>query len=93
VQNDLQTCLGADQTLPRIFRIFWDLFSLSLSIFYLFEGSKTFFMRSKHFFWIAHVPICLWEFSLNFWDFMSIFCALNELTGVSLEFVCTENVF
>jgi hypothetical protein len=50
-------------------------------------------MRSKHFIWIAHVPICLWEFSLDFWDFMSIFSALNELTGVSLEFVCTENVF
>jgi hypothetical protein len=39
-------------------------------------------MSSKYFIWIAHVP--------KFWDFLSIFSALNELTGVSLELFCTE---
>jgi hypothetical protein len=35
--------LGAVQTLPRIFRIFWNLFSFSLSYFYLLECSKILF--------------------------------------------------
>jgi hypothetical protein len=51
--------LGAGQTLPRIFRIFWNLFSFFLSLFYLLEGSKIFFMSSKYFIWIVHALIYL----------------------------------
>jgi hypothetical protein len=36
---------------------FWNLFSFSLSYFYLLEGSKIFFMSSKYFIWIVHAPI------------------------------------
>jgi hypothetical protein len=50
--------VGAVQTLPRIFQIFfWNLFSFSLSYFYLLEGSKIFFMSPKCFIWIVHVLI------------------------------------
>jgi hypothetical protein len=55
--------LGVVQILLRIFGLFWDLFSLSLSYFYLLEGSKIFFMRSKYFTWIVHVPNYPGEFS------------------------------
>jgi hypothetical protein len=51
--------VGAVQTLTRIFRIFWNLFSFSLSYFYLLEGTKIFFMSFKCFIWIVHVPIYL----------------------------------
>jgi hypothetical protein len=36
--------------------------------------------------------MCLWEFSRNFGNFLSMFGALNELFGVSLKFFCSENV-
>jgi hypothetical protein len=38
-------------------------------------------------------PIYLWEFFWNFWDFLSIFSASNELSRVSLKFFCTEKEF
>jgi hypothetical protein len=38
---------------------FWNLFSFSLSYFYLLEGSKIFFMSTKCFVWIVHVLIYL----------------------------------
>jgi hypothetical protein len=60
---------------------FWNLFSFSLSYFYLLEGSKIFFMSSKYFIWIVHTSIYLWEFSWNFCDFRSIFSALKHFSG------------
>jgi hypothetical protein len=48
-----------------------------MSIFYLLEGSKILFMCSKYFIWIARDPIYLWKFFWNFWDFLTIFCALK----------------
>jgi hypothetical protein len=44
-------------------------------------------MSSEYFIWIVHVPMCLWEFSWNFRDFLSIFRALKhflELPGIVL---------
>jgi hypothetical protein len=35
-------------------------------------------MSSKYFIWIVHAPIYLWEFSWNFWNFLSIFSALKQ---------------
>jgi hypothetical protein len=50
--------LVAVQNLPRIFPdFFWNLFSFSMSYFYLLEGSKIFFMSTKYFIWIVHAPI------------------------------------
>jgi hypothetical protein len=37
--------------------------------------------------------MCLWEFSWKFWDFLSIFSVLKELSRVSLKFFCTEKEF
>jgi hypothetical protein len=34
-----------------------------MSYFYLLEGSKIFFLNTKHFIWVVHVLIYLWEFS------------------------------
>jgi hypothetical protein len=47
-------------------------------------------MSSKYFIWIVHVPMYLWDFSWKFWDFQSIFRALNELSGF---FFTRENNF
>jgi hypothetical protein len=55
--------LGGVQILPRIFRIFLELILIFLKLFYLLEGSKIFFMRSKYFIWVVRVLICLWEVS------------------------------
>jgi hypothetical protein len=44
-------------------------------------------MSSEYFIWIVHVPICRWEISWNFQDFLSIFRALKhfrELPGIGL---------
>jgi hypothetical protein len=49
--------LGAVQILPRIFRIFLEFILISLSYFYLLEGSKIFFLSTKYFIWIVHVSI------------------------------------
>jgi hypothetical protein len=49
-------------------------------------------MRSKYFIWIVRVPICLWEFSWNFGNFLSIFGALKhflEFSGI----VSAQNIF
>jgi hypothetical protein len=35
-------------------------------------------MSSKYFIWIVHAPMCLWEFSWNFGNFLSIFRALKH---------------
>jgi hypothetical protein len=43
--------------------LFWELFSLSSSYFYLLEGSKIFFMNSEYFIWIVRVLKCLLGFS------------------------------
>jgi hypothetical protein len=51
-----KTRLSTDQILLRIFRLFWNIFSLFSSYFYLLEGSKIFFMSSKYFIWIHHDP-------------------------------------
>jgi hypothetical protein len=58
--------LGAVQTFLRIFRIFLEFILIFLSYFYLLECSEIFFMSSKYFIWIVHVPMRLWEFSWNF---------------------------
>jgi hypothetical protein len=63
VQKVSKIHLGSVQILPRIFRIFLEFILIPLSLFYLLEGSKIFFMISKYFIWIDHVSICLWEFS------------------------------
>jgi hypothetical protein len=34
-------------------------------------------MSTKYFVWIVHVPIYLWDFFWNFWDFLTIFRALK----------------
>jgi hypothetical protein len=83
VQKVSKMRLGAVQILPRIFRIFWNLFSFSLSYFYLLEGSKIFFMSSKCFIWIVHVLIYLSEFSWNLCDFSSIFRAFKTISAFS----------
>jgi hypothetical protein len=44
-------------------------------------------MSSKYFIWIVHVLMCLWKFSGNFCDFLSIFRALKHFLGY------LENVF
>jgi hypothetical protein len=44
-------------------------------------------MSSKYFIWIVHVSMCLWKFSGNFCDFLSIFRALKHFLGY------LENVF
>jgi hypothetical protein len=50
--------LGAIQILLRIFRTFLEFYShFSVSLFYLLEGSKIFFMSSKYIIWIVHAPI------------------------------------
>jgi hypothetical protein len=59
--------------------LFWELFSLSSSYFYLLEGSKIFFMNSDNFIWIVRVLKCLLGFSWDFWNFLSIFGALKQL--------------
>jgi hypothetical protein len=59
---------------------FWNLFSFSLSYFYLLEGSKIFFMSSKYFILIVHVPMSLWEFSWIVCDFLSIFRAFKTIS-------------
>jgi hypothetical protein len=74
-------CLGVVQTLPRFFWIFWNLFSFSLSYFYLLDGSKIFFMSSKYFIWIVHTPIYLCEVSWIFCDFLSIFRAFKTISS------------
>jgi hypothetical protein len=63
--------------------IFWNLFSFSLSYFYVLEGSKIFFMSCKYFIYIVHVPIYLWEFFLKFWNFLSIFHAFKTISRFS----------
>jgi hypothetical protein len=68
VQKVSKMRLGAIQILPRIFRIYLVL-SFSLSLFYLLEGSKIFFMSTKCFIWIVRVPI----FSGNFHEMFGIF--------------------
>jgi hypothetical protein len=40
-------------------------------------------MNSKHFIWIVHVPMGLWEFSWNFCDFRSIFRVFKQSLGFS----------
>jgi hypothetical protein len=52
-----------------------------LSLFYLLEDSKIFFMSTKYFIYIVHAPIKLWEFSWNFSDFQNIFRDFIELSG------------
>jgi hypothetical protein len=47
VQKVSKMRLGANQTLPRIFRIFLEFILIFLSLFYLLEGSKIFFMGSE----------------------------------------------
>jgi hypothetical protein len=73
------------QVLSKCFRevsgLFWNLFSFSLSLFYLLEDSKIFFMSTKYFIYIVHAPIKLWEFSWNFSDFQNIFRDFIELSG------------
>jgi hypothetical protein len=70
--------------LSKFFRefsgLFWNLFSFSVSYFYLIEGSKIFFMNSKYFIWVVHVPIYLWKFS---WNFLSIFRAFKAISRFS----------
>jgi hypothetical protein len=83
VQKLFKMRLGDAQTLPRIFRIFLDLFSFSLRYLYLLEGSKIFLMSSKYFIWIVHTSIYLWEFSWNFCDFQSIFRAFKQFLDFS----------
>jgi hypothetical protein len=55
-----QKCVQELSKLSREFSgFFWDLFSFSLSFFYLLEGSKILFMSSQCFIWIVHVLIYL----------------------------------
>jgi hypothetical protein len=63
-----------------------------LSYFYLLEGSKIFFMSSKYFIWIVHVPMSLWEFSYIFWNFRSIFRALKAISEISRIVFALENI-
>jgi hypothetical protein len=85
--------LGAVQNLPRIFQVFLEFILIFLSYFYLLEGSKIFFMSSKHFIWIAQVPMCLWEFSWIFWDFLTIFRALKHFLDFFWNYFCTRKYF
>jgi hypothetical protein len=64
-----------------------------LGYFYLLEGSKIFFMSSKYFIWIVHVPIYLWEFSYKFWNFLGIFRALKHFLSFFRICFALENNF
>jgi hypothetical protein len=52
-------------------------------------------MRSKYFIWVVRVPICLWEFSWNFQNFLSIFHAfktISRFSGIVFAFkIISEN--
>jgi hypothetical protein len=75
------------KSFQKFSRLFWNLFSLFLSYFYLLEGSKIFFMSSKYFVWIVHAPIELWEFSwIFFWIFRIFFVALMNYLAISRLF-------
>jgi ABC-type glycerol-3-phosphate transport system permease component len=74
--------LGADKSFREFSSFFWNLFSLFLSLFYLLEGSKIFFMSSKHFIWIVRVSFYLWEFSWNFENFLGTFRALKTFSSL-----------
>jgi hypothetical protein len=60
---------------------FWNLFSFFVSYFYLIEGSKIFFVKSKYSIWVVHVQIYLWEFFYNFWNIWNIFRGFYELSS------------
>jgi hypothetical protein len=79
-KNAFRSCPNSSDNFPDFSRIYSH---FSLSIFYLLEGSKIFFMNSKHFIWIVHVPMCLWEFSWNFCDYRSIFRVFKQILGFS----------
>jgi hypothetical protein len=80
--------------LSKSFREFSGIYShFSLSYFYLLEGSKIFFLISKHFIWIAQVQKCLWEFSWNFWDFLTIFRASKYFLDFFWHYLCTGKWF
>jgi hypothetical protein len=72
--------LGASKLSQKFSGFFWNLFSFSLSIFYLLEGSKIFFVSSKYFIWIVYAPNYLWKFSWNFRNCLSIFRALKTFS-------------
>jgi hypothetical protein len=62
-KNAFRSCPNS----PENFLDFSGIYShFPLSYFYLLEGSKIFFLSSKYFIWIVHVPLSLWEFSWNF---------------------------
>jgi hypothetical protein len=50
-------------------------------------------MTSKYFIWLVHVPMCLWKFSWNFWNFLSIFRALKTFSGLYWNCFRTKNIF
>jgi hypothetical protein len=93
VQKVSKVRLGASKSFREFSTLFWDLFSFDLSYFYLLEGSKIFFLCSKYFIWIAQVPMCLWEFSWNFWDFLTIFRALKYFVDFFWNYLCTGKYF
>jgi hypothetical protein len=53
-QNAFRCCPNPSENFPDFF---WNLFSFSLSYFYLLEGSKIFFMSTKYFILIVHALI------------------------------------
>jgi hypothetical protein len=93
VQKVSKTHLGAVLIFPRIFRIFPEFILIFPELFYLLEGSKIIFMSSKHFIWIAQVPMCLWEVFWNFWDFLAIFRSLKYFLDFFWNYLCTGIYF
>jgi hypothetical protein len=75
-KNAFRSCPKPSKNFPDFSGIYSH---FSLSYFYLLEGSKTFYMSSKYFIWIVHVPMCLREFSWNFCDFRCIFRAFKQV--------------
>jgi hypothetical protein len=80
VFNALRCCPSPSENFPD-FSVIYSHFSLSL--FYLLEGSKIFFMSFKYFIWLVHVPMYLWEFSWNFQNLLSIFHAFKTISRFS----------
>jgi hypothetical protein len=89
-KNTIRCCPNPFENFPDFSGNF---FIFSLSLFYLLEGSKIFFMSTKYFIWIVRVSICLWEVSWKFLNFLSIFRDFKHFQGFSWICFALENNF
>jgi hypothetical protein len=71
--------------LTKLFRefsgLFWNLFSLSSSYFYLLEGSKIFLRDPNTLFGLFMTQSFSGNFPRNFWNLQNIFRGFYELSG------------